>query len=82
MQVGFNCLLFHKGVTFLVLPVTCKDFNSLLLMCISLMHMLTVKKPLSCINTLWLGVYIRYTPWNMLDVPQQNALKYSFSRIE
>ena len=43
--------------------------------------MLTVK-PLRCINTLWLGVYVRYTPWNMLDIPQQNPLKYGFSGIE
>ena len=46
-------------------------------------HTLTVK-PLRCINTLWLGVYIRYiyTPWNMLDIPQQDPLKYGFSGIE
>ena len=43
--------------------------------------MLTVK-PLRCINTLWLGVYVRYTPWNVLDIPQQNPLKYGFSGIE
>ena len=43
--------------------------------------MLTVK-PLRCINTLWLGVYVRYTPWNILDIPQQNPLKYGFSGIE
>ena len=43
--------------------------------------MLTVK-PLRYINTLWLGVYVRYTPWNMLDIPQQNPLKYGFSGIE
>ena len=46
------------------------------------MHMLTVK-PLRCINTLWLGVYVRYTPWNILDITQQNPLKeYGFSGME
>ena len=38
-----------------------------------LMHMLAVK-PLRCINTLWLGVYVRYA--------QQNPLKYGCSGIE
>ena len=75
LQVRFNYLLSHKGIMLLMLPLTCKSLfgiNSLLLMYIStfygLMHMLTVK-PLRCINTLWLGVYVRYTPWNMLDIP-------------
>ena len=71
MQVGFNCLLSHKGVMLLMLPLTNKGFNSLLLMYINiygLMHMLTVK-PLRCISTLWLGKYVRYTPCTMLDLP-------------
>ena len=42
---------------------------------------LTVK-PLRCINILWFGVNVRYTLWNMLDMPQQNPLKYGFSGIE
>ena len=46
-----------------------------------LVHMLTVK-PLRYINTLWLGVYVRYIPWNMLDIPQKNPLTYGFSGIE
>ena len=37
------------------------------------MHVLTVK-PLRYIDTLWLGVYVRYT--------QQNPLKNGFSGIE
>ena len=32
-----------------------------------LMHMLTVK-PLRCINTLWLGQYVRYTPAKSFEV--------------
>ena len=43
MQVGFNCLLSHKGVMLLILSLTCKGFNSLLLM---------------YINTSWLDAYI------------------------
>ena len=27
-------------------------------------------------------VYVSYTPWNMLDIPQQNPLKYAFIGIE
>ena len=42
-QVGFNCLLSHKGIMLLMLPMTCKGFNRLLLM---------------YINTLWLDVYV------------------------
>ena len=40
--------------------------------------------PLRYINTLWLEVYVRYTPWYkiMLDIPQQNPLKYGFSGID
>ena len=47
VQVGFNCLLSHKGIMLLMLPLTCKDLvgtNSLLL--------------ILYINTLWLDVYI------------------------
>ena len=43
MQVGFNCILSYKGIMLLMLPVTCKGFNRLLLM---------------YINTLWLDVYV------------------------
>ena len=43
MQVRFNTLLFHKGIMFLMLPLICKDFNSLLLI---------------YINTLWLNAYV------------------------
>ena len=42
MQVGFNCLLSHKGIILLMLPLTYKGFNRLLLMYINT-HMLTVK---------------------------------------
>ena len=58
--MGLSCLT--KGI---MLPLTFKGFNSLLLMYINtlygLMYMLIVK-PLNHINILWLGVYIRYTP--------------------
>ena len=40
MQVGFNCLLSHKGIMLLMLPMAYKGFNRLLVM---------------YINTLWLG---------------------------
>ena len=40
--MGFNCLISHKGIMLLMLPLTCKGFNSLLLM---------------YINTLWLDAY-------------------------
>ena len=43
MPVGFNCLLSHKGIMLLMLPMTYKGFNRLLLMYIS---------------TLWLDVYV------------------------
>ena len=84
MQVRFNCLLYHKAITLLILPMTYKWFTRLLLMYINTLWLdpyVTVK-PLRCINALWLGVYVRYTPWNMLDIPQQNPLKYDFSGIE
>ena len=54
MQVRFSCLLSHKDIMLLMLPLTYKGFNSLLLMMSTLyglMHMLTVK-PLRCISTL------------------------------
>ena len=80
LQVGFNCLLSHKGIILLMIRVSSGCF-----WCTStlygLMHMLTVK-PLRCINTLWLGWYVRYHPCDMLDIPQQNPLKYGFSGIE
>ena len=62
-----------------MLPMTYKGFNRLLLMYIKLyglIHMLMLK-PLRCINTLRLGVYDRYTLWNMLYIPQQNPLNTS-----
>ena len=34
------------------------------------------------IITLWLGVYVRYTQWNMLDIPQQNPWKCDLSGVE
>ena len=35
------------------------------------------------VNTdLWIGQYVRYTPHNMLNIPQQNPLKYDFSGVE
>ena len=43
MQVGFNCLLSHKGIMLLMLPMTYKGFNRLFLM---------------YINTLWLDAYV------------------------
>ena len=43
MQVGFNCLLSHKGITLLMLPMTYKGINKLLLM-----H----------INTSWLDAHV------------------------
>ena len=48
MQVGFNCLLSHNGIMLLMLPLTCKGLNSLLLMYINtliygLMYALTAK---------------------------------------
>ena len=43
MQVGFNCLLSHKEIILLMLPMTCKWFDRLLLM---------------YINTLWLDPYV------------------------
>ena len=64
----FNCFLSPKGILLLMLPLTCKGFNSLLLIYINtlqLMHMLTVKS-LRCINTPWLGIHVKYTPWNIL----------------
>ena len=71
----------------LMLPLTCKGFNSVLLMYSNTLWldayiMLTVK-PLRCISSLWLGQYVRYTPaCNMLNIPQQNPLKHGFSGIE
>ena len=50
MQVGFNCLLSHKGVMLLMLPLTCKGFVSLLLMYIS---------------TLWLDAYVNSLAFEM-----------------
>ena len=44
-----------------------------------LMYMLTVK-PLSVLTLYGLGD--RYYPCEMLDIPQQNPLKYGFSGIE
>ena len=35
MQLGLNCLLFHKGIMLLMLPMTYKSFNRLLLMYIN-----------------------------------------------
>ena len=35
MQVGFNCLLSHKAIMLLMLPMTCKGFNRFLLMYIN-----------------------------------------------
>ena len=43
--------------------------------------MLTVE-PLKGINTPWLGVYVRYTPMEYVNIPQQNPLKYGFSGIK
>ena len=43
MQVGFNCLLSHKVIILLMLPMTCKWFNRLFLM---------------YIKTLWLEPYV------------------------
>ena len=43
IQVGFNCLLSHKTFILLMLPMTAKWFNRLLLM---------------YINTLWLNPYV------------------------
>ena len=70
-----------------MLPITYKGFNRLLLMYINTSWLdVYVNSQLSlccwCINTLWLGVYVRYTPWYMLDISQQNPLKYGFSGIE
>ena len=77
MQVGFNCLLSYKGIILLMLPLTHKDFNRLLL---------------KYMNTLWLDAYmLTFKPLNvltlyglddMLDITQQNPLKYGFSGIE
>ena len=64
MQVGFNCLLSHKGIILLMLSLTYKGFNRLFLMYINinfygLMHMLTVK-PLRVLTLYGLG--------DMLDI--------------
>ena len=48
-------------------------------MCYGLMHVLAVN-PLRCINTLWLGWYVKYLQCDMLDIPQQNPLKYSLRK--
>ena len=61
MQVGFNCLLSHKGML-LMLPMTYKGFNRLLCCTSTLygfMYMLTVK-PLSVLTLYGLG--------DMLDI--------------
>ena len=57
MQVGFNCLLSHKGVIFLMLPLTYKGFNRLLLMYINTLWLdaYVNSYAFECINTLWLG---------------------------
>ena len=43
MQVRFNCLPSHKGIKLLMLPVTYKGFNRLLII---------------YINTLWVDTYV------------------------
>ena len=59
MQVGFNCLLSHKGIMLLMLPLTCKGlagFSSLLLMYINTLWLEQyIVMFLRYINTLWLG---------------------------
>ena len=57
MQVGFNCLLSHKGNILLMLPLTYKGFNRLVLMYI---NTLWLDAAFECINILWLG--------DMLDI--------------
>ena len=42
-------------------------------------NMLFTVTVLSCV---WLGWYVRYHPCDMLDIPQQNPLKYGFSGLE
>ena len=57
MQVGLNCLLSHKGIILLMLPMTYKGFNRLLWYTLTLnglMYMLTVK-PLSVLTLYGLG---------------------------
>ena len=53
MQVGFNCLLSYKGIMLLMIPMTCKSFNRLLLMYIDTLwcDIYVNIKPLRCINT-------------------------------
>ena len=48
-------------------------------MCYGLMHVLAVNT-LRCINTLCFGWYVKYRPCDMLDIPQQNPLKYSLRK--
>ena len=67
---GFDIFCPTKGTLLLILPLTCG---------------------LSYIKTLWLDVYVSSYPFrcitlfgldNMLDIPQQNHLKYDFGGIK
>ena len=78
VEIGFNCLLSHKGSMLLMLPLTCKGLagiKSLLLMYISTLSLdahtamyMLVAQPLKCINTPWLEGSSMY----ILDIPQQS----------